>query len=49
MKTYLEGGRERDGRQCEGTAAEGGSESENGAGDLTHLVKVKHKIGADPK
>lgn len=49
VKTYLEGGRVRDGRRCEGTAAKGrrGVEEEesekNGGetGDLTHLVKVK--------
>lgn len=41
-----EGGRERNGKRCEGTAAKGRrgvEEEDNGreAGDLTHLVKVK--------
>lgn len=50
VKAHLEGSKERDGSQCEGTAAKGrrggGRERERRggeAGDLTHVVKVEEE------
>lgn len=45
MKAHLEGGRERNGSQCEGTAAKG--VERRWKRDLTHVVKVREEKRSD--